>query len=71
MSYLQGILAALGLIKEVLDGAKAFAGFVKESRNEAWFQQSAQVFSKMATAKTPDERKKVVSDLARLWGGIG
>jgi hypothetical protein len=70
MAYLQGILAAFGLIREILDGAKSLAILYKNSRDEAWFQESGRVFAKMAEAKSEDERRKVVSDLAKLWGGL-
>lgn len=70
MATLQGILAALGLIREIMDGAKSLAAVYRESRNEAWFQESARVFGKMAEAKSEDQRRQVVSDLGKLWGGL-
>jgi hypothetical protein len=70
MATLQGILAALGLVKDILDGARSLAALVKEHRNEEWFQQSAKVFGEFAAAKTEAERRRVVSDLGKLWGGV-
>lgn len=67
---IQGILAALSLIKDIVDGIKAVSSFISENKKEAWFQESAKVFVELRGAKTTDERKKIAQDLANLWRGV-
>ncbi len=67
---LAGILAALSIIKDIIDGVKAVSSFIQENKREAWFQESAKVFSTLREAKTTDERKKIAQDLAALWRGV-
>lgn len=68
---ISGILAALSLIKEIIDGIKGIAKFIEDNRNEKWFQDSAQIFIQLRGAKNDDERKKILQDLAGAWRGIG
>lgn len=67
---IQGILAALSLIKDIVDGVKAVSSFIQENKREAWFQESSKVFIELRGAKTPDERKAIAKSLADLWRGI-
>jgi hypothetical protein len=64
------LLAALGALKSILDGLRAIMRFVEENRQEAWFQESSKVFQRIRDAKTPEERKAVASDLAKLLGSL-
>lgn len=67
---LSGILAALSIVKDIIDGIKAVSSFISENKKEAWFQESSKVFVELRNAKTPDERKKIAVDLANLWKGL-
>lgn len=71
MGYIQGILSALSLLKSLVDGAKALFGMIEANKNEAWFQESSKVFTKLREAKTDEDRKKVGRELADLWRGVG
>ncbi len=70
MEYIKGILTAIQLLKELVDGVKSLAAYMEASRTEAWFQESAAVFSRMREAKTEDERRQVISDLGRVWSKL-
>lgn len=66
MSTWQGLLAAIQLVKELVDGAKWLAGWVEANKQEAWFQESARLFSDLRKAQTPDEKKLAAERLRDL-----
>lgn len=64
---LSSIGAALKLIYEIVQGAKLLAAFIQENKKEQWFQDSAATWARVKEAKTNEEKKAVVRDIATLW----
>ena len=61
------IFKSLALLKEILDIAKGFLGFIEKNKEEAWFKDCAKTFGNFQQ-KTPEERAalaKSISDLLR------
>jgi len=67
---MSGLLAIVQLVLEIVKSAKWLAEFVKENKEEAWFQQSAQLFSDLRKATTPDEKKLAASRIRDLLRGL-
>lgn len=70
MSTWRGLLAAIQLVKELVDGAKWLANWVNENKTEKWFQESAVLFSDLRKAQTPDEKKLAAERLRALLRGL-
>lgn len=70
MEYVKGILTAIQLLRELVDGVRSLAAYIEKSKTEKWFQESATVFARMREAETEDERRQVASDLARVWAKL-
>lgn len=70
MTFIGEFFAGLKLLWEIVQAAKSIAGFIESNKNELWFQESAQVFQKMKEAKTNEEKKDIVRNLAHLLRGI-
>lgn len=70
MEYIKGILTAVQLLKELVDGIKSLAAYIDKAKEDKWFQESAVVFSKLREAQTEEDRKNAAKDLARLWGSV-
>lgn len=64
------VLSVLTLIKQVLDGAMALQKMIKENREEKWFQQSAETFVQLSSAKNSEERKNAARNLAKLYSNF-
>ena len=63
------IFASLKLFMELLSAAKKLWAFVQANKTEQWFQQSSKTFEELTKeGATENEKKKAISDLARLWG---
>lgn len=63
-------MAALGAIRSILAAAKSIIAFVEENKNERWFQQASETFSRLREAKTSEERKRLAKDISRLIGSM-
>ena len=70
MSYITGILTALGLVKDIIEMVRGLSAFISKSRQDRWFRESAKTFKMLTEAKTEEQRKHAVSELARLWSNI-
>lgn len=66
-----GILALFQLLKELVDGVKWLAQFIQDNKNEKWFQDSAQLFSELRKAQTPEEKKDAAKKLRDLLASLG
>lgn len=64
------IVAAIKLIYELVSAARELVVFVKEHKEEKWFQDSAEIFSKWREAKTTDDKKAIIRGVADLWRRI-
>jgi len=67
---MSGFFTLLTLIKEILDIARGLQKTYEQVKNEAWFQESAATFKKISEAKTPDEKKRAVAMLAKLYSQL-
>lgn len=56
-----GFLEGLKTIASIVEGVQALLKFIQTNKDEAWFKESAQIFTELKNAKTEDQRK----DLAR------
>lgn len=68
---MQGFLDGIAIVKEIIEGVKWLINFVKENKNEQWFRDSTTTFKQLQGAKTDEEKRKAVSDLAKLIGRLG
>jgi len=67
---MSSFLAAIKLILEIINGAKALLAYINQSKDDQWFKDSSETFKKLQEAKTPDERKAVAADIAKLFGRL-
>ena len=65
-----GIIEVIKLINKILDNAAFIAKFVKDNKNEQWFQDSAAAFSSLRNAKTDEEKKDVAKRLRDIVSRI-
>ena len=66
-----GWLASIKLFMELLTQAKALYAFYQKNREEQWFQSSLKIFNELSRQdRTIDEKKKSISDLAKLLGDM-
>lgn len=68
---MKDIFAALALLKEMVDGAKAIAAFIEANKDEAWFQASAEAYGAIKAAKTPEDRRAIGKKIRGLWSDLG
>lgn len=64
------IIASIKLFMELLSQARALYSFYKANQNEKWFQDSIATFKALNEAKSVDEKKKAISNLADLWSRV-
>ena len=65
------VLASLRLLAQIFAQAKSLYAFYEANKNEKWFQDSSKTFEELTKPNaTVEEKKKAVSDLAKLWGNI-
>lgn len=58
------ILAAIGTIRQIIDGINALIKFVEDSRNESWWQDWQQTMIQLRNAKTSEDRKNAAGKIA-------
>lgn len=61
-------LASIKLFAELLKQVQTLWAFYKANQKEKWFTDSMKTFNELTNAKTVEEKKKAISDLADLWG---
>lgn len=64
------IIAIIRLLGEIVTGLKALAKFISEHKEEKWFRDSAELFSKWKDAKTSDEKKDLVRGIGDVWSRL-
>lgn len=67
---MSSLLAIVNLIVEMIKGAKSLLAYMEQSKDDQWFKDSTETFRKLKEAKTPDERKAVAADIAKLMGRL-
>lgn len=64
------VIAALAAIKEIIDVVKSIFKLYKEAKREGWINEGKELTKKVENAKTPQERKKLVSDMLDHINGL-
>jgi hypothetical protein len=64
------IVAALQLLLELIKAVKWFTAWYSDNKDQAWFKESTRVFRQLQAAKSDEEKKRAVSDLAKLIGSM-
>lgn len=67
---MKDVFAALALLKEMVDGAKAIAAFIEANKDEAWFKASADAYTAIKAAKTPEDRRALAKSIRGLWASL-
>jgi len=68
---IKGVWAGLVLLYEIVKGAKDLASFIRENRNEKWFQESFEIHRALRTAKTPEEKRAIARRIRDSLAGLG
>ena len=64
------ILAAFQLLTQIVEGIKFIAKFIQDNRTEAWFQESAKLFTDLRAADTEEKKRNAARRLRDLINSI-
>lgn len=66
LAFIKGLSALLSLLKEVVGAVRGIMSFIESNKNETWFQDSARFYGECKNARTNEEKKAAVQNIARL-----
>lgn len=65
------ILEAFKALSELIKLVKGLFAFIKENKEQAWFKESGEVFSKLASPETTvEEKREAAKKIRDLINGI-
>lgn len=63
-------LAAVKVLGELVKGIRELISFIKQNKNEKWFQDTTETFQKLRAAKTSEEKmeaaKRITDIISRM-----
>ena len=63
-------LALVELLREIVQGVKFIAAFVKESQNEQWWRDWTEARTLLRNAKTSEERREAARRIRDSLSGL-
>lgn len=64
------ILTAIRAVSEIVKMAQSIMAFIKENKDEKWFQDSAELFNKLSKPTSVEEKRDAARRLRDLIGGL-
>lgn len=65
------LLTTIKALFELISMAKGFAQMARENSNERWWVEFNKAMKGLNEAKTQEERKRAISDYARVLADLG
>jgi hypothetical protein len=70
IAFIQAVPALISLFNNVIGGFKGLMAFIADRQHQKRVLSASEAFSKLAKAKTQEERKDAVSDIADAIGDL-